>query len=141
VTFAAALVKDAAYYWAVPNNKQENGMSREMPPFRTGKRRSTRTVSVVPVRLWIAGSEDSHAAHTVDASRQGVQFGGCQGEFKVGDKIEVLYRHYHTRARVVWIIACEGSSEKRIGTEFLEPEKQPSGVDSPEQADEYEERD
>ena len=27
-----------------------------------------RTVSVVPVRLWIAGSEDSHLAHTLDVS-------------------------------------------------------------------------
>ena len=112
-----------------------------MPRFRIGRRRSTRTVSVVPVRLWIAGSEDSHLAHTLDVSNHGVKFGGCQGEFKVGDKIEVLYRHKHTQARVAWIIACEGSSEKRIGAEFLEPEKQVSGEGLPKQADEYEEKD
>jgi hypothetical protein len=112
-----------------------------MPRFRTGRRRSTRTVSVVPVRLWIAGSEDSHLAHTVDVSNHGVKFGGCQGEFKVGDKIEVLYRHKHTQARVAWIIACEGSPEKRMGAELLEPEKRVSGLEFPEQADEYEEKD
>ena len=112
-----------------------------MPPYRSGRRRSKRTISVVPVRLWIAGSEDSHLAHTLDVSNHGVKFGSCQGEFKVGDKIEVLYRHKHTQARVAWIIACEGSSEKRIGAEFLEPEKQAWGVEFPEQADEYEEKD
>src|SRR6266566_5422666 len=103
-----------------------------MPRFRTGKRRSKRTISVVPVRLWIAGSEDSHLAHTLDVSHHGVKFGGCQGEFKVGDQIEVLYRHKHTQARVAWITAAEGSSEKQIGAEFLEPEKQGSGEESPE---------
>ena len=112
-----------------------------MPRFRAGRRRSTRTVSVVPVRLWIAGREDSHLAHTLDVSNHGVKFGGCQGEFKVGDKIEVLYRHKHAQARLAWITACEGSSEKRIGAEFLEPEKQVSGLELPEQADEYEEKD
>jgi len=37
-----------------------------MPPYRSGRRRSKRTISVVPVRPWIAGSEDSHPAHTLD---------------------------------------------------------------------------
>jgi hypothetical protein len=55
-----------------------------MPRFRTGIRRSVGSVSVVPVRLWIAGSEDSHLAHTLDVSNRVVKFGGCQGEFKVG---------------------------------------------------------
>jgi hypothetical protein len=109
-----------------------------MPRFLTGKRRSKRIISVEPVRLWIAGSEDSRLAHTVDVSRNGVKFGGCRGELKVGDKIEVLYRHKHAQARVAWVTTREGSSEKRIGAELLEPEKQ--GVDSPGPADQYEER-
>jgi len=83
------------------------------------------------VRLWIAGSEDSHLAHTLDVSNHGVKIGGCQGEFKVGDKIEVLYRHKHAQARVAWITAPEGSSEKQIGPEFLEPEKQVWDVEFP----------
>jgi hypothetical protein len=37
--------------------------------------------------------------------------------------------------------ASEGSAERLIGAEFLQPEKQVSGADFPEQADEYEERD
>jgi hypothetical protein len=61
------------------------------------------------VRLWIVGSDDSHLAYTLDLSRHGVKFGGCQGKFKVGDKIEILFRHKQTQARVAWIIACEGS--------------------------------
>jgi len=111
-----------------------------MPRFRAGRRRSKRTISVVPVRLWIAGSEDSHLAQTLDVSNHGVKFGGCRGEFKVGDKIEVLYRHKHAQVRVAWIAAPEGSSEKQIGAEFLEPEKQVWGVEFPEQTDEYEEK-
>ena len=87
----------------------------------------------MPVRLWIAGSEDSHHAHILDVSNHGAKFGGCRGEFKVGDKIEVLYRHKHAQARVAWITACEGSSEKRIGAEFLEVEKQVSRLEFPEQ--------
>ena len=92
----------------------------------------------MPVRLWIAGSKDSHLAHTLDVSNHGVKFGGYRGEFKVGDKIEVLYRHKQAQVRVAWITAPEGSSEKQIGAEFLEPEKQVWGVEFPEQTDEYE---
>ncbi len=55
-----------------------------------------------------------------------------------GDKIEVLYRHKQAPARVAWISACEGSPEKQIGAEFLEPEKQVWGL---EQTDEHEEKD
>jgi hypothetical protein len=62
-----------------------------MPRFRTGRRRSKRTISVVPVRLSITGREDSYLPYTID--------------------------------------------------EFLEPEKQVLGVEFPEQADEYEEKD
>jgi hypothetical protein len=60
-----------------------------MPRFRTGKRRSKRTKSVVPVRLWIAGSKDSHLAHTLDISNHGVKLGGYRGEMKVGDEIVI----------------------------------------------------
>jgi PilZ domain len=102
-----------------------------MPRFLTGKRRSKRIISVEPVRLWIAASEDSHLAHTLDVSRHGAKFGGCRGEFKVGDKIEVLYRQKHAQARVVWINTPEVFSEKRLGAEFLEPEKQLLDDDSP----------
>ena len=97
----------------------------------------TRTVEVTP-KSGKARELASTINENVLFSNRGVKFGGCQGEFKVGDKIEVLYRHKHTQARVTWIIACEGSSEKRIGAEFLEPEKQVCGLD---QTDEYEEKD
>jgi hypothetical protein len=79
---------------AVPRTTRPTTATRSerggnMPRFRIGKRRSKRTKSVVPVRLWIAGSKDSHLA----------QF------------------------RVTWIVAREGSSEKQIGAECLEPGK------------------
>jgi PilZ domain len=111
-----------------------------MPRFHTGTRRSKRTTSVVPVRLWITGSEDSHLAYTLDVSNHGAKFGGCRGEFKVGDKINVLYRHKHAQARVEWITTSEGSSEQQIGAEFLEPEKRVCDVEFPEPTDEYEEK-
>jgi len=46
-----------------------------MGRFRTGKRRSKGTKAVVPMRLWIAGSEESHLAHTLDIREHGVQLG------------------------------------------------------------------
>jgi hypothetical protein len=41
---------------------------------------------------------------------------------------------------VVWIAAREGSPEKQIGAECVEPEKWDWGVEFPEQTDEYEEQ-
>ena len=40
----------------------------------------------MPVRVWTAGSKDSHLAHTLDVSNHGVKLGGCRAEMKVGDK-------------------------------------------------------
>ncbi len=60
----------------------------------------------------IAGSEESHLAHTLDISEHGVQLGGFRGELKVGDKFEIHYRHKRAQFRVVWITAREGSTEK-----------------------------
>ena len=108
-----------------------------MPRSRIGKRRSKRIKSVLPVRLWIAGSKDSHLAHTLDVSNHGVQLGGYRGEMEVGDEIVIQYRHMQARFRVTWIVAREGSSEKQIGAECLEPGKQIWGVRFLEQADEY----
>jgi hypothetical protein len=44
-----------------------------------------------------------------------------------------------TQFGVAWI-ACEGSSEKQIGAECLEPGEQVWGVPFPQQVDEYEEK-
>jgi ribosomal 50S subunit-recycling heat shock protein len=112
-----------------------------MSRFRIGKRRSTRTKSVVPVRIWIAGSADCHLAHTLDVSNHGVKLGGCRGETKIGDKIEIQYHHKHAQFQVAWIISREGSSEKEIGAECLEPGKQIWGAKFPQKVDEYEEQD
>ena len=111
-----------------------------MPRSRTGKRRSKRSKAVLPVRLLIAGSEDIHLAHTLDVSNHGVQLGGYRGEMKVGDEIVIQYRHKQAQFRVTWITACEGSSEKQIGAECLEPGKHLWGAPSLQQADEYEEK-
>ena len=109
-------------------------------PRRTGKRRSKRTKSVVPVRLWISGSEDIHLAHTLDISNHGVKLGGYRGEMKVGDEIVIQYRRKQAQFRVTWIVAREDSSEKQIGAECLEPGKQVWGERFPEQADEDKEK-
>jgi hypothetical protein len=92
------------------------------------------------VRLWIAGSKDSHLAHTLDISNHGVKLGGYRGEMKVGDEIVIQYRRKQAQFRVTWIVAREGSSEKQIGAECLEPGKQVWGERFPEQADEYKEK-
>jgi hypothetical protein len=105
-----------------------------------GKRQSKRTKSVVPVRLWIAGSKNSHLAHTLDVSNHGVKLGGCRGEMKVGDKIEIQYHYQRAQFQVTWITAHKGSSEKQIGAECLEPEKQVWGATFPQEADEYKKR-
>ena len=110
---------------------------KNMPRPQTGKRRSKRTKSVVPVSIRIAGSADSHLAHTLDVSNHGVKLGGCRGEIKVGDRIEIQYHHKQAQFRVAWIIAHEGSSEKQIGAECLEPGKQVWGAPLPQQMDEY----
>jgi hypothetical protein len=57
---------------------------------------------------------------------------------KVGDKIEIRYRHKQAQFRVAWITVPKGSSEKQIGAECLEPEKQVWGAPLPQQVDEYE---
>jgi hypothetical protein len=112
-----------------------------MSRFRIGKRRSKRTQSVVPVRVWIAGTKDCHLAHTLDVSNHGVKLGGYRGEIKVGDEIVIQYHQTHAQFRVSWITASEGSSEKQIGAKCLEPEKQVWGTLFPQQVDEYEEQD
>ncbi len=112
-----------------------------MSRFRIGRRRSKRTKSVIPVRVWIAGTKDCHLAYTLDVSNDGVKLGGWRGEIKVGDEIVIQYHQTHAHFRVTWIIACEGCSEQQVGAECLEPEKHIWGAAFPQQVDEYEEQD
>jgi hypothetical protein len=110
-----------------------------MPRSSTAKRQSKRTKAVVPVRLWVAGSKDSHLAHTLDVSNRGVKLGGCRAALQVGDHIEIQYRKKNAQFRVVWV--TDGiASERQIGAECLEPGKQVWGEHFPEQADEYDSR-
>jgi hypothetical protein len=106
----------------------------------TANRQSKRRKAVVPVRLWIAGSKESHLAHTLDVSNHGVKLGGCRGEIKVGDKIEIQYHHKQATFRVAWITAGKDSSEKQIGAVCLEPGKNVWGAKFSEQSDEYEKK-
>ena len=108
-----------------------------MPRPGTGKRRTKRTKSVVPVRLRVEGSEDSHLAHTLDISKHGVRLGGYRGEMKVGDKIVIQYHHMQAQFRVTWIAVPKGSSERQIGAVCLEPGKQVWGERFLEEVDEY----
>src|ERR1022692_4627541 len=108
---------------------------------RAGRRRSKRTKSVVPVRLRIAGSQESHLAHTLNVTNQGVRLGGYRGEIKVGDEFVIQYRHAQAQFRAIWIAGLDEASEKQIGAECLEPGKQLWGAQFPQQVDEYEEQD
>ena len=111
-----------------------------MSRFRIGKRQSVRTKSVLPVRLWIAGSKDIYLAHTLDVSNHGVRLGSYVDGMKVGDEIVIQYHQTHAQFRVAWITACEGSSEKQVGAECLEPKKQLWGAPFTQGVDEYEEK-
>ena len=106
-----------------------------MPELRTGTRRSKRTKSVVPVRLRIAGNQESHLAHTLNVTNHGVRLGGYRGEIKVGDEFVIQYRDAQAQFRVSWIVARDESSEKQIGPECLEPGKHLWGERFPEQPD------
>jgi len=107
---------------------------------RTGRRRSKRTQSVVPVRLWITGSKDSHLAHTLNVNNNGVRLGGYRGEMKIGDEFVIQYRNAQAQFRVIWITARDESSEKQIGAECLQPGKQLWAERFPEQPDTHEEK-
>ena len=102
-----------------------------MARFRTGERRLRRTKSVVPVRIWIAGSEDTHLAYTLNVTNYGVRLGGYRGEIKVGDECVIQYRHAQAKFRVIWIAARDELSLKQIGAECLESEKHLWGAPSP----------
>jgi hypothetical protein len=56
------------------------------------------------------------------------EVGGFRGELKVGDNIEIPHRQDRAYLRVVWITVREGSSEKEIGAECLEPMRQVWGA-------------
>ena len=62
--------------------------------------------------------------HTLDVSKHGVMLGGLRCELNVGDKIEVHHHHKRAQFRVVWVKTREGSKEKQLGAECMEPEKQ-----------------
>ena len=109
-----------------------------MARLRKSKRQLKRTKAVLPTRFWIAGNDETHLAHTLDASRDGVMLGGFRGELEVGDKIEIQYHHKRAQFRVVWIKAREGSSEKQVGVECVDPTKHLWEAEFPEQEDDYE---
>jgi hypothetical protein len=111
-----------------------------MAPYRSGRRRSKRTISVVPVQLWIAGSEDSRPAHTLDVSTHGMKLAGCRGEFKVGDKIEVLSRHKRAQFRIAWITAREALRRSKSGLNAWSRENKSGVRSSPSKRMKYEEK-
>jgi hypothetical protein len=96
---------------------------------------------VVPIRVRLAGSDHaSQPAHTLDATESGVRFAGFRGELNPEDIIEIQYRHERGLFRVVWIHVLEKSSEKHVGAECVEADKNIWGEEFPHQTDEYEEK-
>jgi regulation of enolase protein 1 (concanavalin A-like superfamily) len=70
-------------------------------------------------------------------SDHGARIGGFNGTLNSGQLIEVQYRHKRARFRVVWIKTLDGSQEKQVGVECVEPEKRLWGVEFPEVMDGY----
>jgi len=95
------------------------------------RRRSKRIKGVVPVRFRVAGSKETHLAHTLDLANDGVMLGGFRGDLKVGDRIEIQYRQNRAEFRIAWIKPRHGSPEKLIGARCLESGKQIWGPDVP----------
>ena len=95
---------------------------------------------VLPVRVRLAGSKASELAYTLDGNEIGVKLAGFRGEVNVGDIIEIQHRHEHAMFRIVWIRAQENSSERHLGAECIEPDKNIWGQEFPHRLDEYEEK-
>ena len=113
-----------------------------MSRIRTGKRKKQRTKMVVPVRVRLAGADNTQSlvAHTLDATEKGAKLAGIRIDVKVQDIIEVQHRHKRAMFRVVWVRTLEGSREKQIGIECVEPDKNIWGAEFSQKADDYEER-
>lgn len=90
----------------------------------------------------IAGDKHSQLqlAHTLDATERGVRLAGFRADVNVGDVLEVQCRKERAMFRVVWIRALEKSSEKQVGCECVEPDKNIWDMEFPHHADEYEEK-
>jgi hypothetical protein len=98
---------------------------------------------VVPVRVRLAGgAQDCEAAvaHTLDASESGVKLAGFHGELNVNDVIEIQHRHERAMFRVVWVHTPKDSSEKHVGAECVEPDRNIWGTEFPAETDEYEDK-
>ncbi len=92
------------------------------------------------MRMLIAGRSETHLVHTLDISKHGVMLGGFRGELKVGDQIEIQYHHKRANFRVVRVIPREGSKEKQIGAECLDPDKHFWEMEFSEQMDNFDEK-
>jgi hypothetical protein len=90
---------------------------------------------VLPVRVRLVGAQASELTHTLDGNETGVRLGGFRGEANVGDIIEIQYRREHAMFRIVWIRTQEASSEKHLGAECIEPDKNIWGQKFPDQVD------
>jgi hypothetical protein len=61
-----------------------------------------------------------------------------RSELKAEDGIEISCRHKRARFRVIWFLAHPSSSEKQVGAECSEPEKNIWGVELPAEVDDEE---
>lgn len=79
-------------------------------------------------------------AYTLDATEWGVRLAGLRCEVKVGDKIEINYRHERAFFRVVWVSRQANSSELHVGAESVDRDKNIWGTEFPQRTDDYEEQ-
>jgi hypothetical protein len=111
-----------------------------MSRFRKGKRKQRRAKMLVPVRVRRMGAGGaSQTAYTLDATQSGVRVAGLKGEFNPSDIIEIQYRNERAMFRVVWVAVPADSSEKHLGAECVDSDRNIWGEDFPKHPDEYEE--
>jgi hypothetical protein len=119
----------------------EGNLTGRMPE----KRRRKRTKMVLPLRVWVDGSNGAGAefqfAHTLDITQEGARLGGLRSQLKPGQVITLQRGRHKMQFRIKWTKQLP-SKELQAGIESLEPEKNIWGLDISDEkqaADKYQE--
>ena len=109
------------------------------------KRQRKRTKMVLPLRVWLDGSNgfsgDFQLVHTLDISQEGARLGGLRTQLMPGQVI-TLQRGIHKMQFCIKWTKQVGRNEIQAGVESLEPERNIWGLESSEEqkrSDEHQE--
>ena len=108
-----------------------------------GRRRTSRTKMVLPVRVWgmnSLGKPFTQLAHTLDITATGARLAGFHCQLNLDEVIGIQYRHRKSRFRVAWLGRPKAGGDTLLGVECLEQEKNIWGLELAEsgQRDEFE---